>query len=205
MFILLAGMTFQSGVTLEGSGAHTVLTVLVALVLVGCVALFVAMLGHEVWSSVRFASRQRRIRAAASGQRPRVPVVDGSSPSAASRVSSGSAQAALWTLNPLKGEPTTPVLPPPLAALPPPPPPPGPPPPPDGSSSAMGAAQPAPGGHDKGINRLSAAGLGSQRHGRVTFVARANSVRAAAASEACGIVPEAHMEAHTPAASAANQ
>jgi hypothetical protein len=60
MFILLAGMTFQSGVTSAGSGAHTALTVLVALVLVSCVSVFVAMLGREVWNSVRFARRRRR-------------------------------------------------------------------------------------------------------------------------------------------------
>ena len=199
MFILLAGMTFQSGVTESGSGGHTALTVLVALVLVGCVALFVAMLGREVWNSARFARRQRRIRVAASGKRPRV--VDGPSPLGASGVPSGRAQAALWTLNPLKGGSTAPGLPPPLAALPPPPPPPGPPPPPVGSSPAMGAA---PAGHDKGISKLSAEGLGSQRHGRVMFVARANSVRAAAASETCGIVPEVHAPA-AGAALATNQ
>ncbi len=45
MFILLAGMTFQSGVTSPGSGGHTTLTALVAIVLVGCVSLFVAN-GH---------------------------------------------------------------------------------------------------------------------------------------------------------------
>ena len=42
MFILLAGMTFQSGVTSPGSGGHTSLTALVAFVLVGCVTLFVS-------------------------------------------------------------------------------------------------------------------------------------------------------------------
>jgi hypothetical protein len=48
MFILLAGMTFQSGVTTPGSSSHTALTVLVALVLVACVTLFLGMLVREV-------------------------------------------------------------------------------------------------------------------------------------------------------------
>jgi hypothetical protein len=65
MFILLAGMTFQSGVTTPGSGPHTALTVLVALVLVGSVLLFLAMLAREVWNSIRFARRQQQARAAA--------------------------------------------------------------------------------------------------------------------------------------------
>jgi hypothetical protein len=66
LFILLAGMTFQSGVTTEGSGAHTALTVCVALVLVGCVVLFVAMLAREVLNSVRFARRRVVMERAAS-------------------------------------------------------------------------------------------------------------------------------------------
>jgi hypothetical protein len=66
MFILLAGMTFQSGVTSAGSGTHTALTALVAVVLVGCVTVFVGMLAREVWNSLRFARRRHR-RASAVG------------------------------------------------------------------------------------------------------------------------------------------
>jgi hypothetical protein len=57
LFIFLAGMAFQSGVTVEGSGSHSALTWAVALVLVTCVCLFMAMLGLEVYRSYRFARR----------------------------------------------------------------------------------------------------------------------------------------------------
>jgi amino acid transporter len=57
MFILLAGMAFQSGVTAEGSGPHAALTWTVALVLVTCVGLFMGMLALEVYRSYRFARR----------------------------------------------------------------------------------------------------------------------------------------------------
>lgn len=57
LFILLAGMAFQSGVTAEGSGSHTSLTWAVALVLVACVSIFVGMLALEVYRSYRFARR----------------------------------------------------------------------------------------------------------------------------------------------------
>jgi hypothetical protein len=62
LFILLAGMAFQSGVTVPGTGSHTALTWVVALVLVACVALFNAMLAREVYRSLRYA---RRVGAAA--------------------------------------------------------------------------------------------------------------------------------------------
>jgi hypothetical protein len=94
MFILLAGMTFQSGVTASGSGAYTALTVLVAVVLVGCVGVFVAMLAREVWNSVRFAKRRH----SAAGQRGTL--VD------PARHSRGKQLAPLsWVPNPLKGTP----------------------------------------------------------------------------------------------------
>jgi hypothetical protein len=50
-------MAFQSGVTVEGSGPHSVLTWLVAVVLVSCIGLFAGMLAVEVWRSVQFARR----------------------------------------------------------------------------------------------------------------------------------------------------
>jgi hypothetical protein len=57
LFILLAGMAFQSGVTAEGSGSHALLTWVVAVVLVACVSVFVGMLALEVYRSYRFARR----------------------------------------------------------------------------------------------------------------------------------------------------
>jgi hypothetical protein len=62
MFILLAGMAFQSGVTASGSGSHTLLTWLVALVLIGCVVVFMAMLALEVFRSWRFARHMGALR-----------------------------------------------------------------------------------------------------------------------------------------------
>jgi hypothetical protein len=62
LFILLAGMAFQSGVTAEGSGSHTILTWAVALVLVACITLFLAVLVAEVFRSYRFATRLVDIR-----------------------------------------------------------------------------------------------------------------------------------------------
>jgi hypothetical protein len=50
-------MAFQSGVAEVGSGPHLALTWLVAIVLVTCIALFLGMLGVEIWRSVRFARR----------------------------------------------------------------------------------------------------------------------------------------------------
>jgi hypothetical protein len=50
-------MAFQSGVAAVGSGPHLALTWLVAIVLVTCIALFLGMLGVEIWRSVRFARR----------------------------------------------------------------------------------------------------------------------------------------------------
>jgi hypothetical protein len=55
LFILLAGMAFQSGVTTAGSGSHVALTWAVALVLVTCVCIFMGMLALEVYRSYRFA------------------------------------------------------------------------------------------------------------------------------------------------------
>lgn len=57
LFILLAGMAFQSGVTTVGSGPHVVLTWLVAVVLVSCICLFLGVLAVEVWRSIQFAHR----------------------------------------------------------------------------------------------------------------------------------------------------
>lgn len=121
LFILLAGMTFESGVTASGSSAHTALTVLVALVLVGCVTVFLGMLGREVWNSVRFARRHRRMSvvvrrqsavAALAGSAPRshlgpaqagiVPASD-VGPTKASSATTTIAAANTWTVNPLKG------------------------------------------------------------------------------------------------------
>ncbi len=89
MFILLAGMAFQSGVAAAGSGPHLLLTYAVAAVLVGSVCVFVAMLAVEVWNSVRFARRvHRTVRRATALQ------------------GAGAAQAVgAWTNNPLKGGP----------------------------------------------------------------------------------------------------
>lgn len=72
MFILLAGMAFQSGVTAEGSGPHAALTWTVALVLVTCVGLFMGMLTLEVYRSYRFARRFKVARSSWSlGSAPR--------------------------------------------------------------------------------------------------------------------------------------
>jgi hypothetical protein len=87
MFILLAGMTFQSGVTDTGSSGHAALTYLVALVLVSCVGVFAGMLALEVWNSVKFARRRRRMTVLLAAT-PRDTVGDedfGSSPSASAQ------------------------------------------------------------------------------------------------------------------------
>jgi hypothetical protein len=81
LFILLSGMTFQSGVATEGSGAYLLLTFLVAIVLVLCVAGFLGLLVFEMWRSVRFArtlsTSRRRARivslAGTPGQTPALP------------------------------------------------------------------------------------------------------------------------------------
>ncbi len=113
MFVLLAGMTFQSGVTVSGSGAHTALTVLVAAVLVASVAVFLAMLTREVYNSVRFAiMRARSTRRAANAQAVVVPttttvtvptLASGAGPSSTgpSVVTTGSGFSG-WTNNPLR-------------------------------------------------------------------------------------------------------
>lgn len=72
LFILLAGMAFQSGVATVGSGPHVVLTWLVAVVLVTCIGLFVGVLSVEVWQSIKFARRVAVVmRKAASTSGPR--------------------------------------------------------------------------------------------------------------------------------------
>jgi hypothetical protein len=57
LFVLLAGMTFQSGVTSEGSGAHELLTYFVLLVLVACVGTIFGAVGLEMYRSLTFARR----------------------------------------------------------------------------------------------------------------------------------------------------
>ena len=64
MFILLAGMAFQSGVTPVGGGPYVLLTVAVAGVLVASVATFAGVVLLEVYKSTRFARRQRKLQAA---------------------------------------------------------------------------------------------------------------------------------------------
>ncbi len=59
LFVLLAGMTFQSGVAVAGSGSYVVLTYLVAFVLVACVGVFVGVLGLELWRSFRYTKTLR--------------------------------------------------------------------------------------------------------------------------------------------------
>jgi hypothetical protein len=82
LFVLLSGMTFQSGVAVEGSGSYLLLTYVVAVVLVACVAGFVGMLVLEVLRSIRFArdtsaSRRRsRIASLAGYASRRGPPVD---------------------------------------------------------------------------------------------------------------------------------
>jgi hypothetical protein len=61
---LPVGMAFQSGVAAVNSTPHLALTWAVAVVLVGCVALFLGMLGVEVWRSVHFARRVHSVRKA---------------------------------------------------------------------------------------------------------------------------------------------
>jgi hypothetical protein len=99
MFILLAGMAFQSGVTAVGSGPHLLLTYAVAVVLIACVAVFAGMLTLEVWNSLRFARRARKtIRRAAT-----LPDIglrasgDSSRPDGNQHAGAGG-----WTHNPLK-------------------------------------------------------------------------------------------------------
>jgi hypothetical protein len=62
LFILLAGMTFQSRITAVGSRAHYALTYLVAIVLVACVSAFLGVLAQEVWRSLRFAKKVQALR-----------------------------------------------------------------------------------------------------------------------------------------------
>jgi hypothetical protein len=57
MFVLLAGMAFQSGVAVSGGVAHSVLTWIVALVLVTSVSTFFGVLAMEVWRSLVFARK----------------------------------------------------------------------------------------------------------------------------------------------------
>ena len=62
LFVLLAGMTFQSGVTAVGGRPYYLLTYVVAIVLVACVSAFVSVLGLEVWRSVRFARKLKHVK-----------------------------------------------------------------------------------------------------------------------------------------------
>jgi hypothetical protein len=55
LFILLAGMTFQSGVAVEGSGSYLTLTYTVAIILVVSVAAFLTTLALEVRRSILLA------------------------------------------------------------------------------------------------------------------------------------------------------
>ena len=48
LFILLAGMAFESGVAVAGTGPHSLLTYLVAIVLVISGSLFIVILALEV-------------------------------------------------------------------------------------------------------------------------------------------------------------
>lgn len=91
LFILLAGMAFQGGISVNGSGAHTALTVLVAAVLVIAVVVFVLKLLWELRNSVRFTWRVRR-----AGRRG-VGGVVATTPAVSS-----------WMANPLKATPQAP-------------------------------------------------------------------------------------------------
>ena len=71
MFILLAGMAFQSGVTPVGSRSYTFLTVVVAGVLVVSTVIFVGVLVLEVYKSTRYAQRHRR--SVSSAAKPKAP------------------------------------------------------------------------------------------------------------------------------------
>ncbi len=64
------GMTFQSGVAAVDGAPYKALTWLVAIVLVGCIALFLGMLGAEVWRSVRFARTVLAVRKVSTGAAP---------------------------------------------------------------------------------------------------------------------------------------
>jgi hypothetical protein len=94
LFILLAGMTFQSGVAEVGTGPHLFLTYMVAVVIVGCMVLFFTVLSVEVYKSVRFAAR-------ASATLRTVSAVQGVT--SAEKVKLAPTPAATWTTNPLKG------------------------------------------------------------------------------------------------------
>jgi hypothetical protein len=167
LFILLAGMAFQSGVTVEGSGPHAALTWVVALVLVTCVAIFMVMLAMEVFRSYRFARRVARAaksRRGTLGAQSARPVAHTSritttgsvaskaiAVSTAAAASSGmnaapvsSSNRSAWTTNPLRvvGAGVAGgggVAPPPL-------PPPPPPPPAAGATASSPAAVPVPAG-----------------------------------------------------------
>ncbi len=54
--ILLSGMVFESSALAPGSGAFVALTVLVAVLIVGAVALFLGLLSLELYRSCKFAA-----------------------------------------------------------------------------------------------------------------------------------------------------
>jgi hypothetical protein len=189
LFILLAGMTFQSGVAEVGTGPHRFLTYVVALVIVGCMVLFFAVLAVEVYKSVRFAAR-------ASATLRRVSMAQGAArPAPAAKVHP---PASPWITNPLKdtaarssGSPApgdtraasraTPRFPPPPPPPPPPPHvpvtapalPPPPPPPMDAAVAGTSAAvlQPPP-THPSGGRGESATGP-TARSARILHMSRA--------------------------------
>jgi hypothetical protein len=123
MFVLLAGMTFQSGVTAAGARSHTALTYLVAMVLMGCVALFCGMLAMEVWCSVQYARRASKTLHQPSAARRSQPATSGRAELRSAPASSGSpsgaqtgasvhagSSATAWTQNPLQPKASAHVL-----------------------------------------------------------------------------------------------
>ncbi len=57
LFVLLAGTTFQSGVTTTGGAANLALTYIVILVLAGCTCTIAGALAIEMYRSLCFAGR----------------------------------------------------------------------------------------------------------------------------------------------------
>jgi hypothetical protein len=59
VFILLAGMSFQSGILVRGKVTYWMVTYLVALAVVGSAVTFILVLGVEVYRTVRAARPQK--------------------------------------------------------------------------------------------------------------------------------------------------
>jgi hypothetical protein len=139
MFILLAGMTFESGVTATREASHTALTIIVGAVLVISELVFVVFLAREIRNSFCFARHMHDTSVGASaphsGQAPQMSRTK-------DRVAKLKKKSADWVENPMKG-PSIESNAARQASLPPPPPPPPPTPPSRSSQPTQSPAAPA--------------------------------------------------------------